>query len=416
MQGGPVLRMVVLACGGLFVACFPSTEGLTGGPADGGAQGRDSAADASDAAMESSPVDAARKDVTEPGDARPEADAPPCSPDLGTDPHNCGFCGHDCLDAGCGDGACGIVTVAANENDPTAMVIDSANVYWTDFGTMASGYANETIRRCPKTGCDTATTLAPASGFPYGIAVSGASLYWTETNTGAVASCTLPACSTVTTLATGQTEVYDVVTDPSGSTLLWTNGGLSGSGDGSVMSCALPACSAPAAVATGLDFPYGLSANATDAFFADQGTSALDGKIFSCPLAGCGASPTLIQGGQLLPSYVAIDKTRVYWTATGGGSVSLCPLAGCAGDPQALGTGQMDPYAIGVDALNVYWTNYTSSGQVMTCPIAGCPAGGPLVLAADQPYPSTIAIDAEWVYWVNSGAADGTGAVLKIAK
>jgi hypothetical protein len=420
----------VLACcscgaAALALSCFPNLEGLTvgtsedGGPRDAGGD-RDSRIDSSpqDSRAEDSPAgDAGTRDSLSPHDARPEADATPCSPDLETDTHNCGACGHDCLGTTCSGGICESVVLAQKENQPTALTLDSTNLYWTDFGTSASSYDDQTIRACAKDGCaQTPTTLAPSAGFSYGIAVNGTHLYWTEDNSGLVVGCTLPSCSTPTHLATGQDEPYGVVTDPSGATLLWTNNGESGMGDGTVMSCSLPSCSSPTPIATGLDYPSGIVANASHVYFADEGTSAKDGIVYSCPLSGCGASPTVIQGGQLTPFYVATSDASLVWASTGSGVVSVCPLAGCGGDPTTLAMGQANPYAVAIDASDVYWTNYASVGQVMTCPIAGCPAAGPTVLATSQAYPAAVVVDAQWVYWINSGLVDSSGSVMKVAK
>src|SRR5580700_8934554 len=46
----------------------------------------------------------------------------PCVAEVGTDPHNCGRCGHDCLGGACAGGACEAVVLYAGSDTPTSIV------------------------------------------------------------------------------------------------------------------------------------------------------------------------------------------------------------------------------------------------------------------------------------------------------
>jgi DNA-binding beta-propeller fold protein YncE len=404
---------LVIAAAWALWSCFPSLGELTGGGSDTGAP--DGSVDArlgSDSAPGRPDASDAARDVVSSKDATEKPDSG-CG-DTQSDPENCGACGHDCQGSGCEGGLCEPTVLSIGENTPVATAMDTDNIYWLDLDYSPG---NGTVRVCAKTGCSqNPTTLAMGQDYPAGMWVQGSNVYWTDANGGFVMGCALPGCATVSTLASGQDEPWGIVTDATGTTLYWANSGEDGDGDGTVMKCTLPACATPEAITTGLDYPYGLAVDSTRVYIAQGGVSAVDGLILSCPLAGCGSTPTVIQGGQLDPEYLTIDATNVYWTSEGAGTVLKCPLAGCAGDPTPIAMDQGDPTSIAVDATNIYWTNNVSAGSVMTCPIAGCVGGVPTTLAAVQSLPIGVLVDDTFVYWVDEGDTNGTGTVMKVAK
>src|ERR1700722_1711106 len=76
-------------------------------------------------------------------------DAPPCLADVTADPHNCGRCGHDCLDGGCSNGR-GQAVVLYSGDTPTAIVADGPSLFVTvDTGSASGGY----FFRCSTSDC-----------------------------------------------------------------------------------------------------------------------------------------------------------------------------------------------------------------------------------------------------------------------
>ncbi len=115
---------------------------------------------------------------------------------------------------------------------------------------------------------------------------------------------------------------------------------------------------------------------------------------------------------------MATDANRVYWTefgdawGTANGAVKSCPIAGCGAGPTVYTASQVNPRGIAIDAQNVYWGSATYGpivGAIWSCPIAGCT--NPTKLAsAGIPY--GVAVDSSYVYWVDYD--DGT--VHRVAK
>jgi hypothetical protein len=103
--------------------------------------------------------------------------------------------------------------------------------------------------------------LADGQSGPSAIAVDGANVYWTNFNGGQVMKCAIGGCSNnPTTLASGQNYPSGLAVDAT--SVYWTDQGTTGS-DGTVMKCPLDGCGGPPTVlATGRNFPQPIAAPA----------------------------------------------------------------------------------------------------------------------------------------------------------
>jgi sugar lactone lactonase YvrE len=157
-------------------------------------------------------------------------------------------------------------TVLATAESPTAIVVDAANVYWTDT------QAGTVLRRVRAGGA--ITTLASAQPSPGGMALSAddTALYWTNSGAGSgvgdggvgngtIMKVTL-AGGTVTTVAAGQSHPTGIAVD--GTTLYWTNAGLT-TGTGTVVK--LTSGGTPSTLASGLTSPYAIAVDATSVYW-----------------------------------------------------------------------------------------------------------------------------------------------------
>jgi len=119
-------------------------------------------------------------------------------------------------------------TLAAAQNYPHGITVDSANVYWAASGSSANQFADGTIMSAPLGSVadgGTVTTLAETQPFPYGVAVDSQTLYWTCNDnggsSGAIMSLPLGG-STSVPLAKGQTSPTAIAVDAT--SVYWMTG------------------------------------------------------------------------------------------------------------------------------------------------------------------------------------------------
>lgn len=330
--------------------------------------------------------------------------------DTSTDGHNCGACGHDCVGGGCSASACLPVVIAASQDSPFGIAVDSQRVYWANNDWDASFAA------CPITGCPDSGvfSLLEHQTLPSDVFVASGHLYmteygWQDAGPGQVLACDPVSCqSSLVTVATEPVRNPVAIVENAG-TLYWVNDTL-----GRVDTCAASGCGAPSPFAT--DHPGGLWFGLAIASQSLYWTSRTNdgGAVFSCPLGGC-ATPTTIAPSPGRPWDLAADGTYVFWTTGEGGQVLRCPLAGCGNQaPFVIAENQAYPAGIAVDASGVYWLNQ-KAGTVLRCDTTGCAASGPQVLATGQNVPWEIVLDATSLYWTNAGTGYD-GSIVRLAK
>jgi len=168
--------------------------------------------------------------------------------------------------------------------------------------------------------------------------------------------------------------------------------------------------------------PSALAVDATNVYWTDAHS------VRACAIGGCGCSPTSLASGLIQPPGVAAAAGRVFWTVWTSGSpdtgdVGSCPVAGCAGaSPTLLATAQGGAQGVAADDSDVYWLDTSAgAGSVLRCPVGGCD-GGPTELASDQGNPIAVALDATNVYWtspvgsvVQCSKADCPGTIVTLA-
>ena len=286
----------------------------------------------------------------------------------------------------------------------------------------------------------------------YGFAVAGEDVYWSTatggTDSGAVFAAKISPCPAApVTLATGQAYAFPVLVNPTD--VYWPTFGASvpvdaagrpadaavlyGPTGGTVARCARGGCGGKPTLLESDWLPDGLGL-AEGGIYSNlsDGTDPATGvryapSIVQCPLAGCGATPTVLtslggQGG--LPAWpargFALDRGDAFFFSNTNGDLLSCSVSNCSATldrvaprpwPYSQGGGA-GIYAItGFDALNVYWydtptVNAGGFGPV-TCPRAGC--SEPSLLSVDPvtvPAGKNIAptgeviVDATSVYWL----------------
>jgi hypothetical protein len=304
-------------------------------------------------------------------------------------------------------------------NQPIAVAVDAANVYWVDaaLGTVDEvsicGGATKTLV--------TTSTLGPSTLVPEGIAVSGGDVYFTtqdpwnlDSNGGAVWKVPV-AGGTPTKLEKGLDHPGPIAV--TGASMVWIDAWKSPANDGDIRQASLDG-GAMTILAYAQNGPLALTLGGGTAVWTLAGTfDSVGGSIEETPMGGGG----IVDGtavAQDMPVGVAVEGTDVYWVDQGNpnvdnsGSVMKIPLdPKAAGNPVTLVSGGA-PQGIAVDAANVYWTD-SQTQSVNRVPVAG---GTPTTLATKQVGPLVMAIDASNVYWTTMAVGTGQGSIMKMSK
>lgn len=381
---GVVTCASVCSCGGKLLASTVN-DASPGAQQDADSIGLEAGADAnaSDARADAG-VDATT-------DALPDAavsapDASDAAPDDAADLADAA-CGDGC-DGACVGGRC-IVTLATGQDDPYALAVDDAGVYWTNTGEAADAGS---VMRVSKDG-GSVMPLETGIETPRFLAVDATRVYWTTPTTVTAWS---KSSGTLETLASGQAYPLGIAVD--GQNLYWVNDAA----NGGVMRMALDG-GMPTQIAS-----YGGNANqlvisATTAYWNDLAGR----RISSVPLTG--GTPTLFfNDSNYDVAGIGIDGINLYYTEESYlGPVGKVPLDGGASTILATNNGT---FGVVSDGSYVYYTSPNGDapaydGAVLRVPVGG---GAPTTLATGGG-PWGVAIDATSVYWTDTGS----GSIMK---
>jgi hypothetical protein len=322
-----------------------------------------------------------------------------CSPDLLTDRHNCGRCGHDCAGGTCMGGACQAYPLVTGNMGPVGIAVTDGKVYFTSV--------DGTVDMVP---ADGGSTLEMVNGlqFPEGITTEGPTVYWANLGygstdasfAGSIMGCGLLGCTggVPTTIAPSELGGPMDVT-ANNLALYWTN-----DFNGEVRSSPLGVSDAGGTTLV-KDPNYPIAGVAIDVAFV-YWVETKYGGIFKCDLSGCPA-PIPVASGQSAPKKVHVAGKTLYWSTSD--AVMSCDPTDCK-KPTVFAARQSSAEAFAHDTTHLYWTLYAPVGKVLSCPLSGCTK--PTVLAADQASPYSIAVDDTAVYWANRGG----GSIMRVVK
>ena len=237
---------------------------------------------------------------------------------------------------------------------------------------------------------------------PFAIAVDMTSLYFTDAALGTVMKAPLSGGPPVA-LATGQVNPGFLAIDATN--IYWANQGTAVSdwADGAIMMVSING-GTPVTLASAQNYLSAIAVDATNIYWASGGTTKnhfADGALLTLPLSG--GTPVTLASKQIGPYGIAVNSTHIYWINLGtsqfaglveDGSVMKMTLSG--GAPTTLASAQPAPLAIAVDATSVYWA---TSGTVAKVPLGG---GTPSIIASSQSQPFQIAVDSTSAYWTNT--------------
>lgn len=350
--------------------------------------------------------------------AMSDVEAPaPCSPDLESDPKNCGRCGHDCLGGACAAGACQPVVLAYDQAGPRRIVLSDGYIYWysASAGTisrvaLAGGPPTVLLRGLHTTSTNQTDFTLDATK----LYVRDLSRVMTLPREGLADGAAPvirddgPNASALPAIAVDASHVYI------------------GSGGGGLYATTKDLAQPFTKIAQTPIFFYTREESTWGAQLVADSAGILSvnpvlGTIYlaskpadaGADAGDAGAAPgfTALVTQQALPSGLALDQGRMFWANFGSGSVRSAAISGAeAGAPTQVASGLGGPRAVAVDQGFVYFTT-AKTGTVASCPISGC-VGSPRVLVRGLAGPWGIATDDASVYF-----SDEVGGIIaRVAK
>lgn len=279
--------------------------------------------------------------------------------------------------------------LASGLESPVSLAVDSANVYWSEDGS---------IKKVIKTG-GVVTTLASGLNGPSDIAADSSDVYWAEYYPAAIKKVGQNG-GTVTTLATPLTNGSTVaLTDTS---VVWPDAGIKMVGkNGGTTTEVVSALLTHGA--------YKIATDADSMYWTEYGP----GGNVKKSIFGSGMVTTLVSQEDFA-SAITVDSTDVYWS--GGGALKKISKNG--GTVTTLDTGA--GYRIVLDSTYVYWIVFdynTLGGSVEVRKVAK--NGGQVFTLARVNTGSNfygLAVDDTNIYWTDSTPATNGGMIKTLPK
>ena len=257
------------------------------------------------------------------------------------------------------------------------LVIDLYGYFGKAPGHIYWAKDDGTITRANLDGTNPQTIVTGQSG-PVGVAVDSAHIYWANFGDGTIDKANLDG-SNPQTIVTGQNGPEGVAVDSAH--IYWANGG-----DGTIIRANLDGTS-PQTIVTGQDGgfapgPVGVAVDSAHIYWANNANNTIDKANLD------GSSPQAIVTGQNFPVGVAVDSAHIYWANSLGSTIDKANLDGSS--PQAIVTGQSEPYGLAVDSAHVYWDNFGNN----TIDKANLDGSNPQAIVTGQLEPEGVAVGA----------------------
>jgi hypothetical protein len=109
---------------------------------------------------------------------------------------------------------------------------------------------------------------------------------------------------------------------------------------------------------------------------------------------------TTIATNQGEPSYIKVDTTHVYWTATTDGAIRKSPKPPAPANVTTVASGLQSPFAMAHADADLFFASKGSGAGIWRVAKTG---GAPVKLAEGLANVVAFEVDSTHVYWIDSG-------------
>jgi hypothetical protein len=253
-------------------------------------------------------------------------------------------------------------TPVGSLDDPRGIAIDANNVYWVDYAdTSVSQYSLNGGNRVVDWPAFDAGAVPPTYSNAIHVAVDANNVYWTTNSpSGYVLSVPIGSMAgvTPTVIASGQSYPYGITV--AAGHVIWTNYGTSAA-PGAIVSAPVGGGGSVTTLASGEANAWNIVTDGTNVYWTDHAQS---GFVKQMPVGG--GTPITLASNEGSPYGIAVDANNVYWTSQNDNTVNAIPIGGGDGGGKKIyAVGQSGPTAMTVDKTNIYWANPTAGTIVL---------------------------------------------------
>jgi hypothetical protein len=317
------------------------------------------------------------------------------------DTHNCGRCGHDCLEGTCSAGTCTEVTLVTSPgtgavNDITT---DGVNVYWTVSNPPDAGGGAYQVS---VHGAPAGYAQLGASEYSDDIAVSGTQVFWTVGgSTNYVYEATVGVANSAVSppyLVPGGSGEYvgeGLALDPSGHELYFMRGNAASTTEDFVGCQTVPLTCTTFPVPASLydTLMPGVATDGTSVYWNTRDAINVAGAASAGVGTNMRTFATFVDG-TTSPYWLSASAGALTWSSISGSGILRSPTSAYA--PTMVVT-DAAPSGIVSDANFVYWTDYVNNA------VSWVPVGGGGISTAPANEPGQLTKDSTSLYWVNAG-------------
>lgn len=298
----------------------------------------------------------------------------------------------------------GVRVLADQRNCPADLEVVAGTLTWVDQGSSQNSAKDGVVATMPAVGCEDdagscISVLASDQNSPSSLEVRDQTVYWATVGDDAIWYLNVDG-STPQIFASAQSYTRSIASDDTA--LYWVNAGQLGATDGELRRAWLDEPGTNGfAIVPALESPVAVTLYGSTVFWTNYGVTDNDGRVMRSDITGAASVPIAIN--QSAPRGIAATSAYIYWANSEDGTIMRSTPDGSVVAPLILGLST--PSDVAVDTNGIYWVeagtpNAYLDGSVKAAKLDGTEV---MTLADDQKDPRRIVLSADHVFWINRG-------------